>query len=179
MIMRVTALLSDYFASISLALIKSSATILSISRSTLLLHGHFIIQHRRYHYLFLYFLGRQSLYGVCVRFPFNLQCKLQGYCFMLLSTIGVQCGPQDVLVAIIRCISSPSPFSSLPLLSQIPWLSLWSEALIAHLLVSAPQPSTIRMEVILPVMTATTIALLLAWIFRHACHVKFKARQFP
>ena len=100
------------------------------------------------------------------------------YCFMPLSTARVQCGPQDDSIAMKPCISSLSAFSSF-IISRIPWPSWWWEALIARPPASLPAQPTIRMEVILPVMTLITTVLPSALTFRHACHVRFKARQCP
>lgn len=97
---------------------------------------------------------------------------------MLFSTARVQCGPQDDSIAMIPCNSSHSSFSS-PLISRTHRPSWWLEALIARPPASVPKQSTIRMEVILPVMTLIITLLPSAWTFRHACHVKFKARQSP
>lgn len=97
---------------------------------------------------------------------------------MPLSTARVQCGPQDDSIAMIPCISSHSSSSSL-LISRTPWPSWWWEALIARPPASVPAQPTIRMEVILPVMTLIITVLPSALTFRHACHVRFKARQSP
>ena len=97
---------------------------------------------------------------------------------MLLSTAGVQCGSQDALAATTHCIDSLSSCSSFLLLFRILWLFWWLEAPTAHPFAVVPKMFTIRMEVILSVMTATITVPPPVWTLRHACHAKFKARQF-
>ena len=97
---------------------------------------------------------------------------------MLLSTTGVQCGSQNALAATTHCTDSLSSCSSFLLVFQILWLFWWLEAPTAHLFAVVLKTSTIRMEVILSVMTPTITVLPPALTLRHACHARFKARQF-